>query len=127
VKDKIGRPCKYKSPEQLLDAVAKYFDETPQNELTVTGLALVVGSKQLLQDYQKRKGYSDVIIRAKLLIEENYEKKLLGNTATGAIFALKNMGWSDKQEVEHGISTKSGNKFSITFRNESGPDRATTV
>ena len=29
-----------------------------------------------------------------------YEKALQGRSPTGAIFALKNFGWTDKQDVE---------------------------
>ena len=29
-----------------------------------------------------------------------YEKALHGRSPTGAIFALKNFGWTDKQDVE---------------------------
>jgi len=29
-----------------------------------------------------------------------YEKALQGHSPTGAIFALKNFGWRDKQDVE---------------------------
>ena len=43
---------------------------------------------------------------------ENYaEQKLFGNNPTGAIFALKNYGWKDKQEIESNIS---GN-IEVTF------------
>ena len=34
-------------------------------------------------------------------IEAAYEERLFGNNVAGAIFALKNHGWSDKQAVEH--------------------------
>ena len=33
-------------------------------------------------------------------MESCYEGKLSGTTPTGAIFALKNMGWRDKTETE---------------------------
>ena len=34
------------------------------------------------------------------MVECEYEKRLAGQSPTGAIFALKNMGWKDKSEVE---------------------------
>ena len=45
--------------------------------------------------------FSDSVKRAKLLIENGYEVDLrkTGNPA-GSIFALKNMGWSDRHDVE---------------------------
>ena len=36
-----------------------------------------------------------------MVVENRYEKALSQQGPTGAIFALKNMGWNDKQEVQH--------------------------
>ena len=33
-------------------------------------------------------------------MEREYEKRLHGTAPTGAIFALKNFGWRDRQDVE---------------------------
>ena len=33
-------------------------------------------------------------------MEMEYEKRLHGNNPTGAIFALKNFGWPDRQQIE---------------------------
>jgi hypothetical protein len=101
----VGRPLKFKTPKALQEVVSKYFEETPHAEWTVTGLALVVGSKQLIQDYEARDGYSEIIKRAKLMVEHSYELALKKNkNSTGAIFALKNMDWKDKTEVDNNIS-----------------------
>ena len=35
------------------------------------------------------------------MVEAEYEARLSGNSPAGAIFALKNCGWSDKHEYEH--------------------------
>lgn len=96
----MARPLKYtvKDVESMIDA---YFNNTPESKQTVTGLAILFGSKQLLADYEKRENYSEIITTAKLKIENLYEQCLRGQASTGAIFALKNFGWSDKQEVEH--------------------------
>ncbi|MCD4819119.1 MAG: DNA-packaging protein [Candidatus Cloacimonetes bacterium] len=97
----IGRPLKYKTLNELEIVCQKYFDETPFEELTVTGLALWVGSKQTIQDYEKREGYKDIVFRAKLVIENSYEVSLRKYGRSGDIFALKNFGWKDKIETEH--------------------------
>jgi hypothetical protein len=34
----------------------------------------------------------------------NYEENLMDKACTGSIFALKNMGWSDKSEIDHNIN-----------------------
>jgi len=103
---KIGRPQKYKTPQELEKVLQKYFDNTKSEEWTITGLALLIGGKQLLQDYQKRDGYSELVIRAKLMVENSYEISLRSSNRTpaGAIFALKNLGWTDQQHIIHDIS-----------------------
>ncbi len=78
-------------------------DEDP---LTLTGMILHLGlsSRESLDEYGRRPEFSDSVKRAKLLVENQYERKLDGSRPTGAIFALKNMGWADRQEVEvHGM------------------------
>ena len=47
-------------------------------------------------DYQHKDDFSDTIKKAKLRVENYYEERLMTTTPTGAIFALKNFGWSDK-------------------------------
>lgn len=75
---------------------------------TVTGLALFLGfeSRQSLYDYQKKIEYSYLIKRARLRIENAYEKNLHYDKNTGSIFALKNMGWIDKSEIDAKIENK---------------------
>jgi len=41
-----------------------------------------------------------LIKRALLMVENSYEKRACENNATGPIFVLKNMGWSDKTEIK---------------------------
>jgi len=108
----MSRPLKY-TVEQVKEVIDKYFRETPKNEQTVTGLALIFGSKQLLIDYENRSEYTDIIRNAKLRIENIYEQALRSQYTTGAIFALKNFGWKDKIETEHSGEVKtSGIDFS---------------
>ena len=70
--------------------------------MTITGLALAVGfaDRQSLYDYQARPEFSGVVKRARTVVENDYEKRLGLSSPTGAIFALKNMGWSDRQSHE---------------------------
>ena len=63
-------------------------------------LHLGLSSRESLDEYGRRPEFSDSVKRAKLLVENQYEMKLDGSRPTGAIFALKNMGWSDRKEVE---------------------------
>lgn len=110
-KGRGGRPPFYDTPEQLQEAVDAYFASCADEKevITVTGLALHLGfsSRQGLGDQEKRGvAFSDIIKKAKLRVENAYEKCLQRDKPTGAIFALKNMGWRDMQERE--ISGKDG-------------------
>jgi len=100
-KNPVGAPLKFPTPNDLQKAVDKYFKEKPFKEWTVTGLALVLGTKQIVAAYLARPAYSEILLVAKLKIENSYEYSLRENGKAGDIFALKNMGWTDKKEVEH--------------------------
>jgi hypothetical protein len=99
-----GRPLKFDTPEELLCVLEEYFNKTPIDEWTVTGLALNVGSKQLLDDYQKREGYKNIVEEAKLIVENKYEIDLKKHGRAGTMFALKNFGWTDRQEIKHEVT-----------------------
>lgn len=97
-----GRPAHFNNAEELENQVVKYFEsEDGFDHPTVTGLALFLGfeSRQSVYDYEKNGEYSYIIKRARLRVENGYEKALMSEKPTGAIFALKNMGWIEKQEV----------------------------
>jgi hypothetical protein len=68
----------------------------------MTGLALALGfcSRQSLYDYEGKDAFSYTIKVARLRIENSYEEHLFTKSCTGAIFGLKNLGWSDKYEQE---------------------------
>lgn len=100
-----GRPPVFKSLDELDKKIAEYF-EYIQGECenpTITGLALFLGfnSRQSFYNYEAKPEFLDSIKRARLKVESTYEQHLFTKTPAGAIFALKNFGWSDKQEVEH--------------------------
>jgi hypothetical protein len=86
---------------ELQDGIDKYFTECGETgePLTVTGLALALGTtRETLMDYQGRDEYSDTVKKAKLKIENAYEKRLIGRGNGGDIFALKQFGWTDRTE-----------------------------
>ena len=100
-----GRPPHYKTPEELNDKCTKYFEECKSlnEKATITGLALFLGfvSRQSFADYSQRdKAFSDIIKRAKLAVENSYEK---GGNAID-IFALKVMGWKETQDSNAGVN-----------------------
>ena len=97
----LGRPPLFDSPESMHEAIEKYFESATL--ITITGLALFLGfeSRQSFYDYESKPDFSYIIKRARLRVECAYETRLNGTLPTGAIFALKNMGWKDKVETEH--------------------------
>lgn len=97
-----GRPPLWNDPKAFDKAVDLYFNDELKSPHTWTGLARNLGfeSRQSLEDYKKRDGFSYPIKKALLRIEELYEQSLFGRNPTGSIFALKNFGWRDKQEME---------------------------
>jgi len=101
-----GRPALFETVEQLDMLSDLYFTQCLEDKKapTITGLALHLGfeSRQSIYDYEKKDDeFSYTIKRNRLRIENSYEEHLLSREATGAIFALKNFGWSDKQEVQN--------------------------
>lgn len=103
--NKGGRPRKIATPELFDEMVDRYVAECVADEqpITWTGMALALGftSREAIDEYANYSGFSDSVKRAKLLVARAYENRLHGNSPTGAIFALKNMGWSDRQELDH--------------------------
>lgn len=114
-----GQPPFYKTSEELQEKINEYFNGGLKKRTivigkgenkesleipipTISGLAYFLGfeSRQSFYDYEKRDGFSYTVKRARLFIEQEYEEQLQVGNTTGAIFALKNMGWIDKQEIE---------------------------
>lgn len=100
------------------------WDRLPEQP-NITNLALFLGfeSRQSFYDYGSKPEFSYTIKRARFVIENHYENHLLSDTATGAIFALKNFGWIDKQSLEHTgkdgepIQTQNKNEHHVYFHN----------
>lgn len=109
-----GRPLKFASVEEFQSAVDSYFESIQEprvygdnvvfEPVTITGLALHLDTtRDLLCDYQEKDEFSDAVKKAKLRCENYAERQLyIGKSATGPIFALKNFGWSDSQDVNLG-------------------------
>jgi hypothetical protein len=52
-----------------------------------------------MREYGERPVYAEAVKRAMAVIEASYEAQLRTATPTGAIFALKQVGWSDRQDL----------------------------
>lgn len=116
-RDELGRflqgnsgTLKYHSdPEEVKRLIVEYFEEcqTKGKRPNVTGLALALGfqSRSSLVNYQRQPGYEqfhDLITWAKMKIEEALEDSLVEGkdcSVIGIIFALKQQGWTDRQDI----------------------------
>ena len=104
---KVGRPLKIKSPKQMEEILNEYFATTDENKITITGICLALDlDKSNFYEYENREGYENIVKRARMIVENSYEMSLRENGRTGDIFALKNFGWKDKQEIENNTSHK---------------------
>jgi len=102
---KAGRPVKFESPDEMQEAIDKYFaDCKEENEtITVSGLAYALDmTTETLRTYGEKDGFSATVKKAKQKVEIFIEKQLMsGRNATGPIFNLKNnFDWKDKVERE---------------------------
>ena len=116
----MGMHANYKTPSEMQKAIDKYLKNCPDKRtvffklkddvierevprLTISGLCYSLGfaSRQSFYDYEKKGKFAYTIKRARLFIEKEYEMQLDAGNPTGAIFALKNFGWKDKQEIKH--------------------------
>lgn len=129
-----GRPPLFMNKEELIEKIAEYFEsghntktiiigKAPNNYevevpvLTISGLAMFLGfcSRQSLYDYEQNEEFSYIIKRARLFVEMEYEEQLQHGNTTGAIFALKNMGWKDRVETENTNTNTNTDKVTVVF------------
>ena len=101
-----GRPRLYNSPEEMQEAIDKYFSECEVKEKpkTMQGLANALGMERHgLLNYADRDEFYATVKNARDIVTSEIEEKLLksGQPTVGCIFWLKNnAGWVDKQEIE---------------------------
>jgi hypothetical protein len=99
----MARPPIFETADEFEAVAEAYFiacDDPDKGEIpTVNGLCLALGmTRKTLWDYAAKEGFRDAVERARTRLELAWEKRLAGNACTGAIFWLKNQGWSDKTE-----------------------------
>ena len=96
-----GRPSLWVNPEIVKKLIDEYFQN--QKRPTLAGLAVSLGiSRSTLYNYAEKDQFLDIIKAAREKVEAIYEERMIFESQpTGVIFALKNMGWSDRQEIDH--------------------------
>lgn len=114
-----GRPLKFEDIGELRKKINLYFETTPKDEWTITGLAIALDTfRKVLMDYESGKydddrEFSNTIKKAKQKVENGYEMDLKKYGRSGTIFALKNFEWKDQASLD--LSTL-GDKIN-TFSN----------
>lgn len=106
-----GRPPIWTSPQILQKLIENYF--TSEKLPTLSGLAYSLDiSRSTLYNYAEKDEFLDTIKKARARIEMIYEGMMIhgGANVTGVIFALKNMGWADKTDIDH---TSKGEKINV--------------
>lgn len=102
---KVGRPLKFQDLDELQKSIDEYFANTPTEEVTITGLAMHLDTfRNVLWDIERneeRPEFSNTIKKAKQRVEHAYEKRNIKRGNAGDIFALKNFGRTDKQEIKN--------------------------
>ena len=100
----MARPLKFATPDEFDLMVDCYVEicKIENEPLTIPGLTLFLGfaDKSSLYQYQKRPAFTDSVKRARTLIEESTVKRSMGSNAAGAIFILKNMGYTDRPNMQ---------------------------
>jgi hypothetical protein len=105
-KNATGRPPKFNSPEEMEKMGMGFIEECKKTDkpITITGICIRLDTtRQTLMDYERKNEFADTVKRLKLHAENYAEETLYnknGRAVVGAIFALKNFGWSDKMEFE---------------------------
>jgi transcriptional regulator of met regulon len=118
-----GRPLKYQDINKLQQDIDAYFalcDKGKEIEVydkktqevkkitvpipyTITGLAMALDTyRQTLLNYEVKEEFMDTIKKAKQRVENYAELRLMKGDLfpASAIFALKNHGWKDQQEIK---------------------------
>lgn len=102
----VGRPLLFETPEELQSSIMDYIQN--EKKPTLAGLAYFLGiDRHTLYNYKERPEYFHIIKKATDYVEYKYEERLIyDSNPTGVIFALKNMGWRDKQEIDQKTTVK---------------------
>lgn len=128
-----GKEPHYKTPEELQEKISEYFKEgVPTRGVivgklirqipvpTITGLVLFCGfaDRQSFYAYEKIKKFNYTICRARSFIVRHYEELLQAGNINGAVFALKNFGWSDRIEIDQTVTEGHFKKYEEVTNDE---------
>jgi len=93
-----NKPAKNSEEQPVTKRITIREAEPPSISALVCHLGF--NSREEFDAMEKKGLYAAILKRARLQIEAAYEKRLLQPSPTGAMFALKNMGWNDKVDAD---------------------------
>ena len=109
-KNPVGRPRLYTTAEELQAEITNYFVYCYSNsiKLTISGLVLYCGfsDRKSFYSYEENREFSHIVKKARGIITLHYENLLTEAFPQGAVFALKNLGWSAEEKIENTVKTK---------------------
>ncbi len=95
-----GLTLRTATPSDFDIAVSEYVAHEALNlkPLTMAGALLWLGiyDEGTLEEYAQRPEFDPSVRRLKAIIRREYERRLHTGQSTGASFAMKNMGWTEK-------------------------------
>ncbi|MES2275485.1 MAG: terminase small subunit [Bacteroidota bacterium] len=105
-------PAKGKSVDETIQQ--KIWDRQPE-PATISGLVLFLGfeSRAMFNRHERKGTFASTLQRARLRVESEYEKKLHQPAPTGAIFALKNLGWNERDAATTGNEIPTALKIEV--------------
>ena len=104
-----GKPPIIPNAEEFNRRAQAYFDsctpteanpEPPKLGFVALALALGLNGRAQLREYGERPVYASAVKKALSVVEASYESQLRSGQPVGAIFALKQAGWSDRQDID---------------------------
>ena len=102
------------TPEEMQALIEDYFRVTDPDDITITGLALHLDTTRVtLCEYEKRPEFVNTIKKGKERVALAYELRLVHKGRSADIFALKNMGWTDRSEVDQNVNLTNIPKIKI--------------
>lgn len=112
VKHPGGRPPKWTEADngKLNILIDKYMEDCKQQSIipTITGLALVLDcDMNTICEYSKKPEFFSSIKRAyNICFNHIYQGMLTAKNPAGYIFAAKNFGMTDTQQIDHTVTQK---------------------
>jgi hypothetical protein len=103
----------FETPEEMQAIIDKYFEEVKQPTISDIAVYLGFADRYSLYEYEKKPLFTYTIKRLRARITAMYERAVVGNNAAGPIFMLKNLGYSDKQEIDLNANVTKMDKIKV--------------